>query len=200
MLLSAIESESVIHHSFLYFLAVEGVCSCLSLTPQVPVQNRYRHVSAPLSCCNLGLSSLRACRRLGSVPGWAVGSVLLSPQVPIDLETVTPRGRVAALLSPLKEGALTPTPGFMQGAWLCSHLVWSCLAPISLLEWVSRYHCLDPDLAPSMPLSVTLAHCCEFLVPEMLPLPLIPVISFWLSFNIQPVLAMFLEMEEVVEQ
>ena len=100
VLLSAIQSESVIHHSFLYFLVVEGVCSCLPLTPQVPVQNRYRHISAPLSCCNLGLSNLRACRRLGLVSGCDVVSVLLSPQVPIDLETVTPRGRVADLLSP----------------------------------------------------------------------------------------------------
>ena len=100
MLLSAIQSESVIHHSYLYFLEVEGVCLCLPLTPQVPVQNRYRHVSAPLSCCNMGLSNLRACRRLGSVSGCDVVSVLLSPQVPIDLETVTLRGRVAALRSP----------------------------------------------------------------------------------------------------
>ena len=51
-----------------------------------------------------------------------------------------------------------------------------------------------------MPLAFTLACYCEFLVPEMLPLSLIPVISFWLSFNIGPVLAIFLEMEEAVEQ
>ena len=79
VLLSAIQSESVIHHSFLYFLVVEGVCSCLPLTPQVPVQNRYRHVSAPLSCCNLGLSNLRACRLVGLQVCGQCASQVLSP-------------------------------------------------------------------------------------------------------------------------
>ena len=62
----------------------------------------------------MGLASDSSCSsppaphpRLGTAPRHRiclqksdVVSVLLSPQVPIDLETVTPRGRVAALLSP----------------------------------------------------------------------------------------------------
>lgn len=146
---------------------MEGVCSCLPLTPQVPVQNWYRHVSAP-SCCNLNNPVSEPAGDLAQSLVVLLGRSAVS-QVPIDLETVTPRGRVAALLSPLKEGALTPTPGFMQGAWLPSDLVELFGSYFSLLEWVSHYHCLDPDLEPSMPLSFTLAHCCKFLVPEMLP-------------------------------
>lgn len=169
------------------------VCYCLPLVPQAPVQNQV--LQGCWCAATLEISSPRVCRSLGSGPAHEAVSVHLPPLGPTFLETVTPGSRVAVFLSPFQRNSI-PLQLLAScrkpDSILC--VVWSCLVLIPC------YHCLGPDLEPSMP---WLYPCSllEIYGPRDACLLFDPSYPFSvISSYIWPVIAMCLEMGEFVEE